>query len=205
MHGGNSLLIVGAGWPCWQVLRMTVTVTAEHIYQAPVELVAATHLTKFPNEYDKDIISCNVIERNTDKEGRLYTKRVAAVRNVLPTFLRRVSSLQVEKLELQEECWWNRKKRTFDVESQNLSVSDWVTMKEASTYKPHHQNPNWTQFNQEGTITVHGLGRIGSLIELFGKRFLSVGAQRGITITETLMAERSKRFSRVWYSEFLFA
>lgn len=71
---------------------MTVTVTAEHIYQAPVELVAATHLTKFPNEYDKDIISCNIIERNTDKEGRLYTKRVAAVRNVLPTFLRRVSS-----------------------------------------------------------------------------------------------------------------
>lgn len=70
---------------------MTVTVKAEHVYQEPVEIVAATHLTKFPNEYEPNILSCNVLEKRRDRDGQTYTKRVAAVRNVLPSILRRVS------------------------------------------------------------------------------------------------------------------
>lgn len=184
---------------------MTVTVTAEHVYHEPVEVVVATHLTKFPNEYDPNIISCSIIERKRDKDGRHYTKRVAAVRNVLPSILRRVETLQVDNFELEEECWWDRRLRKFNVETHNLSVSHWITMREASVFTPHQQNPNWTQFEQEGTITVHGLGKFGCLIEMFSKRFLSAGAQHGITITEKLMAEKSKRLTSLWYSEFLFA
>ncbi|XP_071526450.1 PRELI domain-containing protein 2-like [Panulirus ornatus] len=184
---------------------MTVKVKSEHVYQEPVEIVAATHLTKFPNEYDPNILSCNVIEKRRDRDGRTYTKRVAAVRNVLPTILRRVESLQVDNFEVEEECLWDRRFRKFSVRCRNLSVTDWVTLNEASLFEPHKQNPNWTHFEQEGTITVHGLGSLGSLIEIFGKRFLSVGAQRAISITEKLMAEKSKRIISFWYSEFLFA
>lgn len=75
---------------------MTVTVTAEHVYKEPVEVVAATHLTKFPNEHDPNILSCSVIERRVQDDGRTYTRRVAAVRNVLPHLLRRVGDADQE-------------------------------------------------------------------------------------------------------------
>ncbi|XP_069960762.1 PRELI domain-containing protein 2 isoform X2 [Cherax quadricarinatus] len=149
---------------------MTITVRAEHVYHEPVELVAATHLTKFPNEYDSNIISCCVIERKRESDGCTYTKRVAAVRNVLPSLLRKVETLQVEHFELEEECWWNTKLRKLMVKSHNLSVSNWITMREASVFTPHQHNPNWTHFEQEGTVTVHGLGKLGYLIEVFSKR-----------------------------------
>ncbi|XP_042230200.1 PRELI domain-containing protein 2-like isoform X2 [Homarus americanus] len=153
---------------------MTVTVKAEHVYQEPVEVVAVTHLSKYPNEYDPNILSCAVLERKIDGDGQTYTKRVAAVRNVLPSIFRRVKSLQVDHFELQEESWYDRRLRKLSVRSHNISVSDWITMREASVYTPHQQNPNWTNFEQEGTITVHGLGRLGCLIEMFGKRCVMV-------------------------------
>ncbi|XP_050692082.1 PRELI domain-containing protein 2-like [Eriocheir sinensis] len=184
---------------------MTVTVTAEHVYQEPVEVVAATHLTKFPNEHDPNILSCNVVERKPQEDGRAYTKRVAAVRNVLPDLLRQVKSLQQDELMVEEECWWDWKTRKFDVKSRNLSASDWITLSENSSYTPYTHNTNWTKFEQEGTITVHGLGTLGYFIEMFSKRFLSAGAQRSIAITEKLMAEKAKRITSCWYSEFLFA
>lgn len=184
---------------------MTVTVTAEHVYKEPVEVVAATHLTKFPNEHDPNILSCSVIERRVQDDGRTYTRRVAAVRNVLPHLLRRIKSLQQEQLMVEEECWWDWKSRKLDVKSRNLSASDWVTLLENSSYSPHSQNSNWTQFEQDGNITVHGLGTVGYLIEMFSKRFLSAGAQRSIGVTEKLMAEKTKRITSCWYSEFLFA
>lgn len=184
---------------------MTVTVTAEHVYKEPVEVVAATHLSKFPNDYDPNILSCTVLEKKITTDGRHYTRRVACARNVLPTLLRRSESLQADHFEIEEECWWDKKKRTFSVKTENRCLKDWFDMKESSTYTPHQQNPSWTQFDQTGTFTVHGLGKIGNIIELFGKRFLDIGAQHGIKITEALMAEKSKRITSLWYSEFLFA
>ncbi|XP_066950952.1 PRELI domain-containing protein 2-like [Macrobrachium rosenbergii] len=184
---------------------MTVTITAEHVYKEPVEVVAATHLAKFPNDHDPNIVVCNTVERSKTTDGRNYTKRVALVRNVLPSVLRRTKSLQVDHFEMEEECWWDKKKREFQVQSENRSVKDWIDMREHSVYLPHKQNANWTQFDQVGTLTVKGLGRIGTVIEIFGQKFLSVGAQRGIKITEALMAEKSKRLTSLWYSEFLFA
>ncbi|KAK8393539.1 hypothetical protein O3P69_006703 [Scylla paramamosain] len=184
---------------------MTVTVTAEHVYKEPVEMVAATHLSKFPNEYDPNILSCNVVECRVQDDGRTYTRRVAAVRNVLPQLLRRIKSLQCEQLMVEEECWWDWKSRKLDVKSCNLSASDWITLMENSSYSPYNQNPNWTQFEQKGTITVHGLGTVGCLIEVFSKRFLNAGAQRSIAVTEKLMAEKANRIKSCWFSEFLFA
>ncbi|KAK8393540.1 hypothetical protein O3P69_006703 [Scylla paramamosain] len=157
---------------------MTVTVTAEHVYKEPVEMVAATHLSKFPNEYDPNILSCNVVECRVQDDGRTYTRRVAAVRNVLPQLLRRIKSLQCEQLMVEEECWWDWKSRKLDVKSCNLSASDWITLMENSSYSPYNQNPNW---------------------------FLNAGAQRSIAVTEKLMAEKANRIKSCWFSEFLFA
>ncbi|KAK7070398.1 PRELI-like [Halocaridina rubra] len=184
---------------------MTITVTARHVYKEPVEVVAATHLSKFPNEYDPNILSCATVEKNKTKDGRIYTRRIASTRNVLPLILRRTESLQADHFEVEEECWWDKKHRKFDVKSRNLSLQEWFDLRESSTYSPHKQNPNWTQFDQEGTVVVNGLGRVGTIIEIFSKKFLSVGAQRSIKITEALMAEKSKRLTSFWYTEFLFA
>ena len=69
---------------------MTVTITAKHVFKEPVEVVAATHLGKFPNDYDPNIVACNTVERKKTNDGKNYTKRVALVRNVLPSLLKQV-------------------------------------------------------------------------------------------------------------------
>ncbi|KAB7503079.1 PRELI domain-containing protein 2 [Armadillidium nasatum] len=185
---------------------MTVTINVHHIYHEPVENVAATHLAKYPNKYDPNVVSSNIVKNKLLSDGLRYTKRIAICRNVLPHFLRTVPSLNVDNVEIEEECTWNRKTRTFLVSSQNLTWNSWVIMKESSSYVPH-ENKNWTYFQQDGSITVNGLGKIGYILELFGKRFLTNGAYRSIKVTERLMAERTQSYFEkcflFWYSEFI--
>ena len=69
---------------------MTITVEANHIYNEPVEIVAATHLSKYPNKYDPDVLACKTIERKVSKTCS-FTKRIAICKNILPNFLKRVS------------------------------------------------------------------------------------------------------------------
>ncbi|CAL4062161.1 unnamed protein product, partial [Meganyctiphanes norvegica] len=185
--------------------KMTISVIKTHIYKEPVEVVAAAHLGKYPNEYDPNVISCTTVEKKKCDNGVAYTRRIAACLNVLPTILRKVEAVNVDHVEIEEECWWEHKKRLFMVEARNLTGTSLLTMAEVSTYQPHQENPNWTQFDQEGKLTIHGLGRLGYVIELFAYRFFSNGANRGITVLESLLADRSAKITAFWFSEFLFA
>ena len=79
---------------------MTITVEMQHTYNSPVEVVAAVHLTKYPNKYDPNVKSCSIIERKRDiTNNSTYTKRIAHCKNVLPSILRKVNILFF-KLEL---------------------------------------------------------------------------------------------------------
>ena len=72
----------------------------------------------------------------------IYFNLKITFRNFLNCFLQ-TKSLQLDHFEMEEECWWDRKKRVFQVQSENISLKDWIDMRESSSFTPHQHNANW--------------------------------------------------------------
>lgn len=110
--------------------------------------------------------------------------------NVLPGLLKKLCPFSA--IEVEEEAWLNRKDRCLRLHSYNLTWSKYASLEEFSTYRACGNNPDWTKFEQHGSINVYGVGSlIGGMMEAFGQTFLQRGAKKGFHIMEDLIMTMS--------------
>ncbi|XP_060566716.1 PRELI domain-containing protein 2-like [Ruditapes philippinarum] len=173
---------------------MVVTIDIQHVYKYPLELVAHTHFTKYPTEKEKFVKRIDVIEEKTDSDGINYRKSIAICENVIPKLLRKIGVLNEKAILLEEESWFNVRRKQLHLKSRNLTWCKYANLWEKSVFRSHDENPAWTIFEQHGSIDVHGIGPFGRVIEMFAESFLHSGVKRSISIMEDSLDERYKEF-----------
>ncbi|KAL4233092.1 PRELI domain-containing protein 2 [Mactra antiquata] len=170
---------------------MVVTIDVHHVYKYPLELVVQTHFTKYPSKKEKFVKKVEVVERKINyADGVKYRRSIAFCENVIPSILRTIGLLNVNAILLEEESWLNERQHRMEVKSKNMTWSKYAHLWEKSVFRAHETNPSWTVFEQHGSIDVHGIGRLGRVIEMFAERFLHSGVQRSLNIMEDLLKER---------------
>ncbi|XP_043919963.1 PRELI domain-containing protein 2 [Protopterus annectens] len=170
---------------------MVITVELRKLYKYPFETVVDSHLNKYPTPLEQNITAVRTAEENTDlSTGIIYRRRIATCKNVIPAFLRQISSLKTASIYLEEESWLDKRRRTMSIKSRCLTWAKYATLKEESMFKASQENPNWTEFTQCGSISVTGIGLLNSVFEVFAQAFLNQAGRRSIRIMETILQEK---------------
>lgn len=172
---------------------MVISVDVSHVFKHPVEFVAKTHFSKYPNAKEQSVTKIDTLVHNLDiSSGIDYRKRIATCTNVIPTVLRSIKILDVKAILLEEQAWMDPGNRMLRLKSRNLTWSEYANMWEESIFKPSEENPHWTKLEQKGVIDINGLGPFGRIIEIFAKSFLHAGVKRGLNIMEDLLKQQSQ-------------
>lgn len=98
-----------------------------------------------------EIVDCPVTSDVTDPVTGIRTRtRLVKCKNIAPWVMRRF--VGGDYVYLEETSTWNPRTRVFDLRSENQTYSNIVFAKEASRFKPHPDNPQWTSFVQYGGV-----------------------------------------------------
>ncbi|XP_072045062.1 PRELI domain-containing protein 2-like [Amphiura filiformis] len=172
---------------------MVFEVFVSHLYKFPVELVAHTHFTKYPNDKERSVRGITTIEQITDPRTHIeYKKRIATCKNVIPPLLRRIQVLDEKALYLEEESWYDRRNRVLTIKSRSLTWTKYADAWEESEFRPCPENPSWTRMQQKGSVHVKSFGVLGRAIEMFVEGFVRRGTLKALQIMEDLMVEKTQ-------------
>ncbi|XP_029439884.1 PRELI domain-containing protein 2 [Rhinatrema bivittatum] len=170
---------------------MGFTVDVRKVYRYPFEHVVSSFLSKYPTPLEKHITAVKTVEEKTDMTtGVVYRRRIATCSNVIPEFLRKNNILKVPHIYLEEESWLNLQDRIMTLKSHCLTWTQYASLKEESVFKESSENPDWTEFVQQGTVAVTGAGLLNYVFEAFAQAFVHQGVKKSIRIMETLLQER---------------
>ncbi|NXS42945.1 PRLD2 protein, partial [Balaeniceps rex] len=125
--------------------------------------------------------------------GIIYRRRIATCQNVIPEFLRKVTTfreiyynssasqvsiLKVPDIHMEEESWLNMRKRNMAMKTHCLTWTQYASLSEESVFRESLENPNWTDFTQKGRISVTGAGLLNCVLEAFAQSFLKQGVKK---------------------------
>lgn len=120
-------------------------------HATPVEKCMENHFTKYPHPSVPEIIECPVTHDSTDPETGIRTRtRMVKVRNIAPWLFRRFVS--GDYVYLREDSTYDPRTREFLLRSENQTFANLVFAKEATRFRPHPDNSQWTSFVQHGGI-----------------------------------------------------
>ncbi|KAM9312925.1 PRELI domain-containing protein 2 [Gastrophryne carolinensis] len=170
---------------------MGMTLELKKVYHYPFQEVVTSYLNKYPTPLEKHVTAIKTVEEQTDPAtGIVYRRRIATCNNVIPSFLRKCSILKVSHVYLEEESWLDMKAREMTLKSRCLTWTQYASMNEESVYRECKENPKWTEFHQNGTISITGAGLLNCVLETFAHTFLKQGAKKSISIMETILQEK---------------
>uniref|UniRef100_A0A8C5WKK0 PRELI domain containing 2 n=1 Tax=Leptobrachium leishanense TaxID=445787 RepID=A0A8C5WKK0_9ANUR len=174
-----------------QESKMGVVVEVKKVYPYPFQHVVISYLNKYPTPLEKHVSAIKTVEEKTDPEtGVVYRRRIATCNNVIPSFLRKFSILNVPNVYLEEESWLDMKMRVMTLRSHCITWAQYASLNEESVYRESTENSNWTEFIQKGTIKITGAGLLNCVLETFAQTFLKQGVKRSISIMEAILQEQ---------------
>ncbi|ETE67437.1 PRELI domain-containing protein 2, partial [Ophiophagus hannah] len=88
-------------------------------------------------------ISSEALEIKTNlSTGVIYRRRIATCQNVIPHILRKISTLKVSEVYLEEESWLNMQDRIMSMKTHCLTWTEYATLNEESVFRESSENPN---------------------------------------------------------------
>ncbi|KAI7861038.1 PRELI-like family-domain-containing protein [Circinella umbellata] len=145
-----------------------------HDYQYEWSLVSAANWQKYPNEHCTHVYAVDVLDRRIDPEtGILTTERLISVNQNVPRFIMKLMGCDAHSQYVREISIIDPKKKTLTMRSQNLTMSNILSVEEEIEYREHPEDPSRTQFSQQATISAGSMmNRWASVLEDFSiKRF----------------------------------
>ncbi|GAK63818.1 MSF1-domain-containing protein [Moesziomyces antarcticus] len=128
--------------------------------QADLLLPPLAVWNKYPNPHAEHVVSVDVIDQSIDREsGQLRTERIIGVRQGAPGWAKRLIGAS-EDTYVREVVMVNPFTKAVQMTSTNLSLSQYMLVKEYITYTPHiatNQQLPVTLFNQVADISCTGL------------------------------------------------
>ncbi|KAI9250528.1 PRELI-like family-domain-containing protein [Phascolomyces articulosus] len=172
-----------------------------HDFQYEWSLVSAANWQKYPNEHCTHVHAVDVLDRRLDPEtGVLTTERLITVNQSVPRLIMKLLGGDSNAQYVREISIIDPKKKTLTMRSQNLTMSNLLSVEEEIEYSVHPEDSNKTQFSQQATISAGSMmTRWASVLEDFSiKRFqqnAAVGREGFSKVLErfVVMAEASQQ------------
>ncbi|XP_072014430.1 PRELI domain containing protein 3B-like [Amphiura filiformis] len=128
---------------------------SEHIFNHPWETVSQAAWRKYPNPMNPSVTGIDVVDRKVDKHGRLVSHRILATEWGLPSWVRMLMGLN-DTCYASEHSIVDPKNKVLTLKSRNLTLSNYCSIDEQLTYKPHPTIKDATVLTQEAIVTVKG-------------------------------------------------
>ncbi|KAM3878082.1 PRELI domain containing protein 3B-like [Diretmus argenteus] len=152
--------------------------TSEHIFNHPWETVTQAAMQKYPNPMNPSVFGVDVLARAVDKHGRLHSKRLLSTEWGLPSIVKSIIGNTRTCTYIQEQSLVDPKKKTFELQSSNITFTNLVSVDERLTYTPHPEDPEKTILTQEAIISVKGVS-LSSYLEGVMASTISANAGKG--------------------------
>jgi hypothetical protein len=150
----------------------------DHHYNHPWERVTEAQFRKYPNTLTTHVIHCDVIDRKLDPDtGVLRTEKILAAQTSVPKFLQRFFSSTVSYCK--EVSTVDPFTKIYTSTSENLSFSEYVSLKEKMVYKIHPDHDEKTLFTQECIIEASVGQFLTGFVEDFCLNNLKTNAEKG--------------------------
>ncbi|XP_068744058.1 PRELI domain-containing protein 2-like [Montipora capricornis] len=173
-----------------------------YVFKHPFEKVTRAYFKKYSCGKETNVTAITVLEHKIDPEtAEEYVVRRGECVNVLPGILRKFCPFG--KIEVEEEAWLNKKEKYLRLHCYNLTWSKYASLEEFSCYRTCENNPDWTIFEQRGTISVFGIGSLlGGMFETFAYTFFQREAEKGFGIMEDLLMTMNQRCTESYNGEY---
>jgi len=164
----------------------------EHIFRHPWERVTAANWKKYADLEHRPLLShvvdVSVVNRSVDQEGgQLLSTRAITVNIPAPWWLQRVVGTNVCRS--LEESILDNEKRSLEMVTRNVTLKDFVDVEEKCSYLPHPENPEWTLFRQQTSITCTSGPALKSVAEKIEQKCaekFQQNSQRGREVVESV-------------------
>lgn len=141
--------------------------TSEHVFDHPWETVVHAAWRKYPNPINPAVTGMDVLNRRVTQDGVLHSERILQTQFNIPNWVTRLIGLTNPNYS-HEFSEVDRTKREMTLKTINLNCTNFVSVDEKLTYKPHPQDPaGRTILEQETVVTVRGVPLIDYCEKLF--------------------------------------
>ncbi|ORZ00188.1 PRELI-like family-domain-containing protein [Syncephalastrum racemosum] len=144
---------------------------SKHEFQYEWSLVSAANWQKYPNEHCPHVQHVDVLNRTLDPEtGILTTERLITVDQNVPALIMKIMGCPTTQY-VREISVIDPKKKTLTMSSENLTMSNILTVRETIEYKEHPNDK--TLFTQQAAFSAGSMvSRWANTVEDFSlKRF----------------------------------
>ncbi|XP_052230869.1 PRELI domain containing protein 3B-like isoform X2 [Dreissena polymorpha] len=163
---------------------------AEHVFDAPWDLVVRAQFRKYPNEFNNAVEGVDVVERRVDKTGTLYSHRLLSTRWGLPGWATKILGA-CGHAHASEHSFVFPSIRLMVLETKNLTFCNIITVDEKMTYRPHPEDKNKTVLHQESVVNVQGVP-LSSYIEHYVIDNIATNAEKGKKAMVSVMEKIQK-------------
>jgi len=170
--------------------------SSEHTYNHPWDTVVKAVWRKYPNPHNPAVKGVDVVDRSLDDQGRLRSHRLMITNWGMPKWVAMIIGLQ-ESVYASEHSIVDPEKKTFILNSRNISMGKVLKMEEKITYTQDPTDSEKTKFKQDVTVTVSGLPWCSKLEQLLTDRSAdsSVKGQQAMEWVIDKVKTEAKEFS----------
>jgi len=165
--------------------------TIQHTFKHQWQDISLASWRKYPCENRPDVLAVDLIERHYNSEtGVLTAKRLVTMKALqLPTWLSSIVCSPV--VYCLEESTIDPRNRRMELRSRNLSLQALMEVTEVCCYTVEKSRSDWTDFQQDATITAFPFG-LQKRLESWSLANFQQNALKGQEVMELAIA-RIKR------------
>uniref|UniRef100_A0A8C4Q4E6 PRELI domain containing 3A n=1 Tax=Eptatretus burgeri TaxID=7764 RepID=A0A8C4Q4E6_EPTBU len=152
--------------------------TSEHIFNHPWETVTMAAMQKYPNPLSPSVVGVDVLDRHVDTVGRLHSHRLLSTEWGLPSLVKSIIGNCRTRTYVTEHSVVDPNKRTMELQSANITLTNLVSVDERLVYRPHPDDCQRTLLTQEAIISVKGVS-LSSYLEAMMASTISANAKKG--------------------------
>eukprot|EP01099_Mayorella_cantabrigiensis_P002110 TRINITY_DN1931_c0_g1_i1.p1 TRINITY_DN1931_c0_g1~~TRINITY_DN1931_c0_g1_i1.p1 ORF type:complete len:222 (-),score=52.64 TRINITY_DN1931_c0_g1_i1:194-799(-) len=155
-----------------------------HTFRHSWSNVSLAYWLKYPHPSRPDVQGFDVVKREFDPETyTLKTTRVGLIRSSWPTW---INSFLGDSMIFIEEAVIQPKQNRMELNGRNLTCSNIIELRERCLYCASSENPAWTTFQQEATVSAPGFST--SYVEGVIRSIFSKNSQKGKELMENVLS-----------------
>jgi len=146
--------------------------TSEHVFNHPWDTVVHAAWRKYPNPINPAVTGIDVLKRHVTDDGVLRSERLIQTQFNIPSWVTGMIGLTNPNYS-HEFSEVDRSKQEMTLKTVNLNCTNFISVDEKLTYKPHPQDPQKTVLEQETVVHVRGVPLIDYCEQLFLSKYES--------------------------------
>jgi hypothetical protein len=168
---------------------------SEHVFEHPWETVVHAAWRKYPNPINPAVKSMDVTSREISNDGTLRTTRILSTEFNIPGWVTRLIGVRNPSY-VYEYSEVSSSDKTMTLKSVNMNGTNFVSIDETLTYKPHPEDQTKTLLEQSAAVSVRGVPLIAYCESLMTSS-ISANAQKGRQAMEWVISNIKSEYEEI--------